>query len=185
VAGAPLIVDPGSYAYTGDVTARNDFRSTRAHNTPMLDDYEINEVMGLWQLADQAQAQIDRHQETETGAVAAGHHVGYSRVDPPAIVAREVQLGAANCAIRDSVATGSGRWTVRWTFAPGTVVGTVSKDEATVSRGAETYRISFAGVSAVTANETWVSPSYGVRHSALCLDVKIASDHSETIIHAP
>ena len=43
-AGIPVIVDPGTYVYTSDSVARNEFRRTRKHNTVVFnetDQYEI------------------------------------------------------------------------------------------------------------------------------------------------
>jgi len=182
--GGPLIVDPGSYVYTADVEARSAFRSTRAHNTPMLDDHEINDVLGLWRLSDQSQAQIDEAIETPSGARAGGHHSGYTRFDPRAVVRREVELSDRTCVVRDRVSGASGRWTVRWTFAPSVSVVGATTDGATVHRGDDVFRMSLTGASAVSVGTTWVSPSYGVRHEATCLDVEFAGDECETVIHA-
>ena len=46
--GAAVIVDPGSYVYTSDPDARNRYRSTRSHNTLVLDDAEQNEFKPEW-----------------------------------------------------------------------------------------------------------------------------------------
>jgi len=182
--GGPLIVDPGSYVYTADVDARYAFRATRAHNTPVLDDYEINDVLGLWRLADQSQAQIDEAVETESGARAGGHHSGYTRVDPRAVVRREVELSDRTCIVRDRVSGASGRWTVRWTFAPAVRVASATTAGATVLRGDDEFRLNLAGASAVSVGTTWVSPSYGVRHEAACLGVEFEGDECEMVIHA-
>jgi len=42
--GNDFIVDPGTYVYTSDFKARNRFRSTRAHNTVMIDNQEQNPI---------------------------------------------------------------------------------------------------------------------------------------------
>ena len=46
--GEPLIVDSGTYVYTADPTARQEFRSTRSHNTVMIDNEEIAPFANLW-----------------------------------------------------------------------------------------------------------------------------------------
>jgi len=48
--GEALIVDSGTYGYTFDVQARQEFRSTRAHNTVMVDGKEIAEFDGIWRV---------------------------------------------------------------------------------------------------------------------------------------
>ena len=42
--GNNFIIDPGTYVYTSDFKARNRFRSTRAHNTVMIDNQEQNPI---------------------------------------------------------------------------------------------------------------------------------------------
>jgi hypothetical protein len=39
-----FIIDPGSYAYTGDYRARNAFRATSAHNTVQIGAHEMNRI---------------------------------------------------------------------------------------------------------------------------------------------
>jgi hypothetical protein len=180
----PLVVDPGSYVYTADVEARYAFRSTRAHNTPMLDDHEINDVLGLWLLTDQSQAQTDEAVETEFGGRVMGHHSGYRKVDPRAVVRREVDVSDRTCVVRDRVAGACGRWTVRWTFAPSVTVAYATVSGARARRGVDEFRLDLAGAAAVSVGTTWVSPSYGVRHAAVFLDVEFAGDECEMVIHA-
>ncbi len=53
--GAPLVVDSGVHGYGGD-EFREYCRSTRAHNTVMVDDVEQSEVWGTFRVARRAQA---------------------------------------------------------------------------------------------------------------------------------
>ena len=56
--GAHLVSDCGAYVYTASAEERNRFRSTTFHNTPQIDDEEINRFIGpdqLWTLHDDAQ----------------------------------------------------------------------------------------------------------------------------------
>lgn len=42
--GRPVIVDPGTYLYTSDLAARDEFRSVRSHNSVMLDGLEPRDL---------------------------------------------------------------------------------------------------------------------------------------------
>ena len=42
--GNPVLMDPGTYCYTSNINDRNYFRSTKAHNTMMVDNQEINSM---------------------------------------------------------------------------------------------------------------------------------------------
>lgn len=42
IRGKDIIVDPGSYCYTSDIRLRNEFRSTKKHNTVIIDGEEQN-----------------------------------------------------------------------------------------------------------------------------------------------
>ncbi len=57
-----FIVDPGSYAYTGDYRARNAFRATSAHNTVQVDSHEMNRIpeRDLFRLSDDASVRVCR-----------------------------------------------------------------------------------------------------------------------------
>ncbi len=50
VDGAELLVDSGTYCYTSDARTRNAFRSSRAHNTLMVDDRELAGLEKLFEL---------------------------------------------------------------------------------------------------------------------------------------
>lgn len=80
--GKCFITDSGTYTYTSDYRARNHFRSTRAHNTVVLDNKEAAPFAerDLWHIRDITDPKVLKWEETENGAVFEGRHSGYSRL---------------------------------------------------------------------------------------------------------
>jgi hypothetical protein len=78
--GRPVIVDPGSYVYTADFEARNQFRSTAYHNTVQVDELEINpfEPDELFRMREQAHPVVSLWRSTEAYDLFEGHHIGYA-----------------------------------------------------------------------------------------------------------
>src|SRR5205807_10268292 len=83
-----------SYVYTADYRARNRFRATAAHNTPMVDAEEQNRFVRpeyLWLLRDDARPEVG---EWRVGAHDSfrGSHTGYWRLGRPVTPRRTIVL---------------------------------------------------------------------------------------------
>jgi hypothetical protein len=78
VGGAPLLVDPGTATYTMDPAARDRFRSTRMHNTVVLDGQEHATPSGPFQWETRADARFLVARTGGTADFAVGTHDGYS-----------------------------------------------------------------------------------------------------------
>jgi hypothetical protein len=163
--GAPLIVDPGSHVYTADPPSRNRFRSTAAHNSPMLGEHEMAELgddRNLWSIADHAQAVMDEVGVDGPIRYAAGHHVGYTRIVKGAIVRRRIELDEETCQVVDDVPATPG-WHVNFTLHPSARVSNVSSPErAVIARGDHDFVLTVVGADRIEAVPSLVSPSYGV-----------------------
>jgi uncharacterized heparinase superfamily protein len=93
--GEKIITDSGSYVYTADYKARNKFRSTSSHNTPYIDDVEINSFLGekfLWSLKEEAKPLCLAWEETDEYILFKGRHYGYQKLDPDFVVEREIRF---------------------------------------------------------------------------------------------
>jgi hypothetical protein len=94
--GRPVIVDPGTFCYAGDVAARNAFRSTAAHSTLQLDGAEIFPIDPgrLFALPAPAHAQAEVHlfQPGPKVGLLSARHGGYRGLRPPAEVERTFEL---------------------------------------------------------------------------------------------
>ena len=93
--GTKLIVDPGAYVYTADMAARNRFRSTVMHNTPQIDDHEINRIPRtdwLWYLSDDAVPDIRHWSTSDDIDLLVAAHSGYQRLATPVTPVRAVML---------------------------------------------------------------------------------------------
>lgn len=105
--GIKVVEEGGCFVYTASFAERNYFRSTAAHNTPCVDDEEINRYVDpdlLWYLRDDAHP-IDagiRH-ETEH-VIFEGAHSGYARLPSPVVPRRRIVLrrDGMQMSIRDS-----------------------------------------------------------------------------------
>jgi hypothetical protein len=103
VRGRPVLVDPGTYSYA-DAAARDEFRSTAAHNTLVLDGVGSSEPAGPFQWRHRADAVCDRWLSGERFDLLAGHHAGFERVAPPGEHRREILFARGEWwMVRDTV----------------------------------------------------------------------------------
>lgn len=127
VGGQAMLVDPGSYVYTADFSARNLFRSTAVHNTVMIDGIEQNETNPQWifRLFESANPEHLIFAREGATVVYLGRHTGYRRTAAEATHERRFELNLATGAlvVTDRI-TGRREADVHWHFhvAPGVAV---------------------------------------------------------------
>jgi hypothetical protein len=168
--GVPLVVDSGTYAYTFDVSARNEFRSTRAHNTICIDGAEIHPIdpARVFELRRFARPTIEACNLGGDPMELVGSHDGYRRLRPPCVHRRRFSLavGTGELTIRDEL-DGGGTHDVQSFvhFAPGTLLRRIGDASFDAALGEARARISVGGaqVDEVTVEDGWVSDRYGVR----------------------
>jgi len=87
-----FIVDPGAYIYTADKEMRNLFRSTRYHNTVVVDGAEQNRfgAKELFWLGTDAAVKINKWEITEEYDYLNAEHSGYGRLKNPIIHRRQI-----------------------------------------------------------------------------------------------
>lgn len=174
--GIPVILDPGTFTYTGSPEWRNRFRVTSAHNAVQVDGEELNrlgEPHHLWSLHDDA-----RPIEPSLGVDGPLHrfrvgHTGYRRFPDPVSVFRTVQLDTDShgLLVLDHIdATTERELTARFTFAADASLS-VADDTATVVADGRSVAICWSRWQA-DADTGWVSPSYGVRLRAPTLELR-------------
>jgi Heparinase II/III-like protein/Heparinase II/III N-terminus len=169
--GVPLVVDSGTYAYTFDVDARNAFRSTRAHNTVVVDDAEINPIdpTRVFELRGYARPRIKGCDLEGDRLELVGSHDGYRRLDDPVVHRRRFSLTPAELTVEDEfLGTGSHRLQSFVHFDRGASLHRLSNVSYGVQSGDVRATISFTGVvaSELEAGEGLVSDRYGVREPA-------------------
>lgn len=122
--GRPLIVDPGSFVYTGDPDARNRFRGTGFHNTLRIDGVEQNELPTQWlfRLMEAAHPETLGFRIADEFVEHLGRHRGYERLSSPVRHERAFRFlrGPGALLILDRL-IGEGEHTLTWHFhtAPG------------------------------------------------------------------
>lgn len=162
----PLIVDPGSYLYTADARARNEFRSTGAHSTLSVGGHEQNQLREdyLFTLPEETHARCLRFEADGPLAVFEGEHTGFRSLARAARHRRELSFDGHSgvVMITDTVLDGEGE-DLLWSFplAPCETV------EAQTSLALATFagaKLEIEAVGAIlTVEDGWLSPSYGVR----------------------
>jgi hypothetical protein len=103
--GSDILVDPGTYDYFSYPQWREYFRSTRAHNTVVVDGNDQSEMLGLFLWGRKAQAQCLSWEPTDTGGRVIGEHNGYSTLSDPVIHRRTLELDGCKreLTIRDDI----------------------------------------------------------------------------------
>jgi hypothetical protein len=87
-----ILVDPGTYDYFSYPAWREYFRSTRAHNTLVIDENNQSEISGLFLWGRKANAKCLEWQPNDYGGTVAGEHDGYTSLNDPVIHRRSLKL---------------------------------------------------------------------------------------------
>jgi hypothetical protein len=104
--GKTLLVDPGTYTYTGSKELRDWFRSSAAHNTLTVDAQPSSVSDGPFTWKSIARCQPPDWISCDRFDYVSGEHDGYSRLRDPAIHTRSILFLKRNYwLVRDCVAT--------------------------------------------------------------------------------
>jgi hypothetical protein len=103
--GKDIFVDPGTYDYFSFPEWRNYFRSTRAHNTVVVDDSEQSVMLGLFMWGDRGKGRCIDWNPTLGGGRVVGEHDSYMRLKDPVMHRRTLDLDAGSrvLTIRDEI----------------------------------------------------------------------------------
>lgn len=122
VNGEDVIVDPGTYVYTSEPQARNQFRATSFHNTVMIDQKEQNRFSprpeGLFNLSYDIQPKILRWETNKYSDVFLGEIKRYGGIKPAITHQRKFFWVKGNphiLTITDSF-IGEGKHSLEWNF---------------------------------------------------------------------
>jgi len=164
----PLVVDPGSYVYTADPDARNWFRSTAAHSTLQVDDLEQNEIRTdrLFAMTDRARPELIAWKPGEAKTTLKARHSGFRTPADRCVHTRTLALDGSRSVLElvdevSSVAPHGLTW--RFPLAPCEVQ--TGEGFADARFAGVALQIGGAGL-AVSVEEGWLCPSYGVRARA-------------------
>jgi hypothetical protein len=190
--GHPLIVDPGSYVYTADFEARNRFRFTASHNTPQIDNVEINRPWSadnLWNLHDDARAEHLLFDIDGPVHRFAGRHHGYERLTPAVTVERHMTLDSNTgvLTVEDrfmTVGPVSGQQVTIPFHLDRAVTAIPDGTGALLKFGERRHRLrcTIPDDVVVTVEPTEVSPSYGIRYESTKLMIRLTLRNGLTVI---
>ncbi len=174
--GIPLISDCGAYLYTASYTDRNAFRSTSYHNTPQIDEEEINRFLGpdyLWSLHNDAIPRAVEFSFTEASARFYGEHTGYLRLPQCVVPQRTISIDflTHTLLIQDRF-DGTGEVNLRLPLhlAPG-VTARHKGETIILEAGGRRFEVCWEAqhLSSIEIEPGRISPSYGIVIPSLVL----------------
>lgn len=167
-------MDPGAYIYTASVDMRNLFRSTKYHNTVVVDNKEQNkfEEAELFSMHYDAEVRVNRWEPTQEYDFLDAEHDGYKRLKDPVIHRRQIWFDKTGglWIIKDILSSkGIHQFDLYFHFAPMEVEVDSSYPLAvrTKTGGANVAVVPLdeEGLS-VDIMSGWVSYSYGAKETA-------------------
>lgn len=179
--GRTLLVDPGTYTYTGSSEMRDYFRATASHNELLVDGESSSVPGGPFSWKSVARASALGWVSRDRFDYFKGEHDGYMRLAAPAMRTRSVLfLKGDYWVMADRVATeGAHRYDLRFHFAAGADPSIETRDETPMVRAREMgaaglEMFTFGGGGQWKMEEGWVSQCYGERRPAPVLSFSAA-----------
>lgn len=171
--GYELFCDPGTGGYTRDVSVRNGFRRTAAHNTAMLGGLEQNEIdpapRACFSIGNQAEVSAIETTVDGSAISLVSRHLGYSRVG--AMHERTVTLNSGGMVIADAFGEAPMEFEVSFIVPPPWSAHVLASEGRTVTcriDGPRTVGLSASctGPMQLRVAPTEVSRIFGVRTAA-------------------
>jgi hypothetical protein len=164
--GSPLIVDSGTYTYSASVKLRNEFRSTAAHNTLMVDGKELADFTGLWSIrVDETRPTVLQWSDLRNRFVLDAEHSAYASSPSRIRVRRRFEMFTSpfSLVITDMI-DGSGSHLIEsfLHFAPEVAIELTSRANAIATKSNWQYIVSVSA-GELSLHDTSYSRSYGVR----------------------
>jgi len=167
----PLITDSGSYVYTEDFNWRNSFRSTSFHNTPRIDQAEINRFIGedeLFLLSDDAKPKLHSWKTGPEKDIFIGSHSGYERLGIGLRPVRTIVLDKMvhGLVVQDEFeGDGIHQITIPFHFVAGATLSKKNDYQWHLSVGQNKFDLQIfeLGEWKVEIGSGWVSESYGIK----------------------
>ncbi len=161
-----VIVDSGTYAYTFDVQARQEFRSMRSHNVVIVDGKEIARFVGLWLIvSDSTNPRVFEWSSNAAQDVLEAAHHAYKSLSSPVLHKRRFELkkDTGRLDIIDFL-EGYGDHTIEtfYHFAPHVELKLLDHQNVIAIAGKSHFAFS-SDAGDMNLMDTWYSRSYGVR----------------------
>ena len=181
--GEDFIVDPGTGLYTPKPATRNQFRSTKAHSTVMIDGEEINRFMPwtLFSMKEDCHPTVLNWQTSAESDQLKAEHNGYSRLNDPVIHNRAFQFNKKENTLHiQDTFSGSGHHQLEWNFTIHPDIE-IQKREGVINligkKGA--LEIEFKEAGEIEIRDTEFSKSYGSIQGTQAFSFKTEIDLSE------
>lgn len=168
--GRAILVDPGTYTYTGSRELRDWFRSSHAHNTVTLDGHSSSAPDGAFSWKTTARCSLQQWISEDRFDFVSGRHDGFMRLQSPAMVSREILfLKGDYWIVRDALSSSNDhRLDVRFHFD--------------FPQHRETLDIQCFGRGQWIEEEAFVSHCYGQKERAKALSFSATLRDGEDVI---
>lgn len=176
-----FVTDSGTYTYTADLELRNSFRGTKAHNTVMIDEEEINRVPEeAFRLENDARPRVNIWISNDVFDFFEGEHFGYQRLENPVTHRRRIFFDKSNefWALRDILeGTGKHKIDLYFHLSPKCSITEENNREAIVQNNGKRLLIHSANPKLdLETIDDFVSYSYGTLEKSRTLHYSCESD---------
>jgi hypothetical protein len=179
--GEEVFVDPGTYVYTSYPKWRDKFRSTRFHNTVMIDEKEQNRFLTAFSMVEDTKPKVIEWGTNDNFDIFIGEHYGYTRLPDNLIHQRIIKFYKRNfrCEFQDKIYNLKNRFSnkhlIEWSLILRPDMEIQDPGTLKTMKGKRIKIIFENGIEARIDN-TWYSPEYGVKVPTKKLTWKLLID---------
>ncbi len=188
VNGRTLLVDPGTYTYTGSKEMRNWFRSSAAHNTLTVDDESSSVSDGPFSWKTIARSECSSWITEESFDYVSASHDGFMRLSEPAKHTRSILFVKHGYWVVHDVVETSGAHELQAWFHLDPLVSPLPVKDNTVRIVSENGGVPILKMVAFAKNiewsreNGWVSECYGEKKKASVVSISVLAKGSEELV---